>query len=112
MARMIDLDVALDRYYAEYERQDICDGSQDRDWLMRCLEEAPNLTPPNEPLTEEQLREIDCPVWCACKPIEGGNGYWCLCKRGHIITPAGSIFSVQEMPHWVFYRRPPEEEDA
>lgn len=46
--RMIDADAVLDRYYAEFEKQDICDGSQDRDWLMRCIEEAPTLTPPNE----------------------------------------------------------------
>lgn len=64
------------------------------------------LTPPNEPLTLEQLREMDEPVWVACKPIEGGNGYWCLCQHGHIITPAGSIYDVKEIPHWVFYRRP------
>ena len=64
------------------------------------------LTPPNEPLTLEELREMDEPVWGACKPIEGGNGYWCLCQHGHIITPAGSIYDVKEIPHWVFYRRP------
>ena len=75
--------------------------------------EMPTLSPPNEPLTLEQLREMDEPVWVACKPIEGGNGYWCLCQHGHIITPAGSIYDVKEIPHWVFYRRPPEgDEDA
>ena len=62
----------------------------------------------NEPLTLEQLREMDEPVWVACKPIEGGNGYWCLCQHGHIITPAGSIYDVKEISHWVFHRRPPE----
>ena len=72
---------------------------------------VPTLTPPNEPLTLEELREMDEPVWVACKPIEGGNGYWCLCQHGHIITPAGSIYNVKEIPHWVFYRRPPEGED-
>lgn len=46
MARAIDADTVLDRYYAEFEKQDICDGSQDRDWLMRCIEETPTLTPP------------------------------------------------------------------
>lgn len=70
----------------------------------------PTLTPPNGPLTPEQLREMDEPVWVACKPIEGGKGYWCLCQHGHIITPAGSIFDVKEIPHWVLYRRPPEGE--
>lgn len=76
-----------------------------------CVHYQPTLTPPNEPLTLEQLREMDEPVWVACKPIEGGNGYWCLCQHGHIITPAGSIYNVKEIPHWVFYRRPPEGED-
>ncbi|WP_329757319.1 hypothetical protein [Dysosmobacter welbionis] len=65
-----------------------------------------NNVPPNEPLTLEELREMDEPVWVTCKPIEGGNGYWCLCQHGHIITPAGSIYDVKEIPHWVFYRRP------
>ena len=71
---------------------------------------TPTLTPPNDPLTLEELREMDEPVWVACKPIEGGNGYWCLCQHGHIITPAGSIYNVKEIPHWVFYRCPPEGE--
>ena len=58
MARPIDADAVLDRYYAEYERQDICDGAEDREWLMKCLNEAPTLTPPNEWLrVEERLPE-------------------------------------------------------
>ena len=80
------------------------------DVVIEDIRSMPTLTPPNEPLSIEQLREMDGPVWVACKPIEGGNGYWCLCQRGHIITPAGSIFDVKEIPHWVFYRRPPEGE--
>ena len=67
----------------------------------------------SEILSAAELRarlEMDEPVWVACKPIEGGNGYWCLCQHGHIITPAGSIYDVKEIPHWVFYRRPLEEE--
>ena len=79
-------------------------------WARKALQST--LTPSNEPLSIEQLREMDGPVWVACKPIEGGNGYWCLCQRGHIIPPAGSIFDVKEIPHWVFYRRPPEGDDA
>lgn len=46
MARMIDADAVLDRYYAEFKKQDICDGSQDRDWLMQCIKEAPTFTTP------------------------------------------------------------------
>lgn len=64
MARPIDADAVLDRYYAEFEKQDICDGSQDRNWLMQCIDEAPPLTPPNEPLTLAQLREmVDEPAY-------------------------------------------------
>lgn len=72
----------------------------------------PTLTPPNEPLTPKQLREMNEPVWCSCKPIEGGNGYWCLCRYGKIVTPSGNIFDVDKIPHWMFYRRPPEGEEA
>ena len=62
--RLIDADAAIDRYYGEWEKQGIWDGDQDRDWLMRCIEEAPTLTPPNELLTLNQLREMDGePVW-------------------------------------------------
>ena len=66
------------------------------------------LSPPNEPLTLEELREMNKPVWVACKPIEGGDGDWCLCKHGCIVTPSGNSYDVGEIPHWVFYRRPPE----
>ena len=82
----------------------------ERGALLQAISNMPTLTPPNEPLTLEELREMDEPVWVACKPIEGGNGYWCLCQHGHIITPAGSIYNVKEIPHWVFYRCPPEGE--
>ena len=63
-----------------------------------------------QPITEEQLREMDEPVWVACKAIGGGDGYWGVCQDGRIITPAGSIYDVKEIPHWVFYRRPLEGE--
>lgn len=61
-----------------------------------------------KPLTLDELRQMDAPVWCVCEPIEGGNGYWCLCKNGIIITPAGSKYDVAEIPHWVFLRCKPE----
>ena len=57
--RPIDADTAIDRYYGEWDKQGIWNGDQDRDWLMRCIEEAPTLTLPNEPLTLNQLREMD-----------------------------------------------------
>ena len=59
---------------------------------------------PNEPLTLEELREMDepTPVWWE------KAGYWCLCERGFIITPNGNIYEFEEND-WIFYRRPPEE---
>ena len=84
-----------------------------KDWVQSTIAHAPTLIPPNEPLTLEQLREVDAPVWCSCKTIEGWDGYWCLCQRGHIITPSGNAFDVKEIQDWVFYSFPPEgEEDA
>lgn len=89
------------------------DSEQDKERAEDLVLGMPTLTPPNEPLTPKQLREMNEPVWCSCKPIEGGNGYWCLCRYGKIVTPSGNIFDVDKIPHWMFYRRPPEgEEDA
>lgn len=63
-----------------------------------------------KPLTIDELRQMDAPVWCLCEPIEGGNGFWCLCENGKIITPAGTCFYVSEIPNWVFLRCKPKEE--
>ena len=63
----------------------------------------------NDPLTIKELREMDGePVWVACKPLEGGDGYWCLCRYGTITTPATLVYDAEEIPHWVFYRHKPE----
>ena len=62
-------------------------------------------TPPNEPLTLEQLREMDepTPVWWK------KAGFWCLCERGFIIAPNGNIYEFEETDG-AFYRCPPEGE--
>ena len=86
--RPIDADAVLDRYYAEYERQDICDGAEDREWLMKCLNEAPALTPQNELLTCAGCDYLDK----ECAPCA-----YCLRAKGYAD----------------YYRRPPErQEDA
>ena len=63
------------------------------------------LSQPNEPLTLEQLREMDepTPVWWE------KAGCWCLCERGFIIAPNGNIYEFEETDG-AFYRRPPEGE--
>ena len=71
--------------------------------LQDILEEMPTLTPPNEPLTLDELREMEAPtpVWW------GRMNIWCLCERGFITTPNGNIYAVEETGG-AFYRRPPE----
>ena len=65
--RIIDYDAALDRYYAEYDKQDICDGADDRDWLKICFDEAP---------------EVDAVEVVRCRDCRYGhnNGYLCVKK--------------------------------
>ena len=83
----------------------------DMDKVRKAVQNMPTLTPQNEPMTIEQLREMKDPVWCVCKTVEGFEGFWCLCNHGYILTPARQIFDVKEIPNWVFYRRPPEGEE-
>ena len=73
--------------------------------MIRAIEEAPTLTPPNEPLTLDELREMEAhtPVWW------GRMNIWCLCERGFITTPNGNIYAVEETGG-AFYRRLPEGE--
>ena len=63
-----------------------------------------------KPLTLDELRETHAPVWCSCKLLDGGNGFWCLCINGKIIAPSGDSFDVKEIPHWVFLRNKPKED--
>lgn len=74
-------------------------------WARKALQ--PALTPPNEPLTIEQMREMDepTPVWWE------KASYWCLCERGFITAPNGNIYEFEETDG-AFYRRPPEGGDA
>ena len=76
------------------------------DTAEEAFQAIPTLTQPNEPLTLEELREMDepTPVWWE------RAGLWCLCERGFIITPNGNIYEFEEND-WTFYRRPPEGEE-
>lgn len=120
MARIIDADAVLDRYYAEFEQQDICDGAEDRDWLMKCLTEAPAITQSTEPLTLDDLRKIDTvtPLWVhnlswgQHKPRlmlvrYVASNYWsCVDFDGFEIIKADDYGS-----RYLIYRLPPEGEE-
>lgn len=79
-----------------------------RDCLV--LENEPTLTQPNEPLTLEELREMDGePVWC-CPKNDPAKGSWM------IVGPNGceniTSFAIYDDygTGWLDYRRPPEGE--
>ena len=129
MGRAIDADAVLDRYYAEFKKQDICDGSQDRDWLMRCIEEAPTLTQPNEPLMPDELKEMGGkPVWTVGVSYTD-DGKWAMWDIVEKADDEGVDFGYSTESRewwnynlrdkdgkllncaWVCYRRPPEGEE-
>ena len=83
MSRLIDVDAAIDRYYAEYKKQDICDGGEDRNWLKRCIDEAPTIEA--DPIRHGRWeRTSDGAARCtACKrkmnPSQYGYAFCGLC---------------------------------
>lgn len=60
-----------------------------------------------EPLTLEQLREMErhTPVWAEVenKTIEGWDGYWCLFRRGEILTPSCIAVCAEDFEGVKFY---------
>ena len=64
---------------------------------------TPTLTPPNEPLTLEELREMEqsTPVWWDYIPC------WVLVRRGSVLVFGSEPHKVENLFGY-FYRRPPE----
>lgn len=67
---------------------------------------TPTLTPPNEPLTLEELREMEqsTPVWWDYIPC------WVLVRRGSVLVFGSEPHKVENLFGY-FYRRPPEGEE-
>lgn len=87
-----------------------------KDWVQSAIANAPTLTQPNEgakdknvptnePLTLEELREMDepTPVWWDWLQV------WVLAMKGMIISWNGVYYKFGEVKG-NFYRRPPEGE--
>ena len=118
MARAIDADRLLKMmsHWKPY---------MDMDKVRKAVQNMPTLTPPNEPLTLEQLREMDGePVWVVVSQNWRESGIksgWRLVKfhinddriRLYMFDThfGASFFAEQDMgrSYWV-YRRPPEGE--
>lgn len=86
--------------------------------LVDLIDNQPTLTPPNEPLTLDELREMNGePVWVV--PIgkcKWATRQWCVLTADEALIPGvdhwwWSFEGYGET--WIAYRRPPEgEEDA
>ena len=122
MARMIDAD--------EYERELLYDmtlhgeqlsGDAAYNRALVILTQMPTLTPPNEPLTLEQLREMDGePVYIVFSPDVDGEKlqFWALVAVDewddvYLANKDEWAFNYEEFLEDVeaIYRRPPEGEE-
>ena len=73
------------------------------------------LAPPNEPLTLEQLREMDGnPVWVVPRGMhEKDEPMWCVLESPMALIPGVDYWSWDFDGYgetWIAYRRPPEGE--
>ena len=78
-----------------------------KDWVQSAIANAPTLTPPNEPLTLEKLREMGGqPYWHVGLLEESPPPHW------NILDPfcAKRIEDYKYGENWIAYRRPPEGE--
>lgn len=88
--------------------------------VMQRVVQAPTITPPNEALTLEQLREMDGePVWVKClKPSQYTDPpeRWRILEKsitGHFGVWNGDCALIERNygTDWLAYRRPPEGEE-
>lgn len=78
------------------------------DQVLHDIQAMPTLTPPNEPLPLEQLREMDGePVWF--DTIKRW-GIVKVCQDGTFILTKSGEFEVGYITRRKYYRRPPEGE--
>lgn len=96
------------------------DGTNDRaNQIVDAFDMAPEVEaeplPPNDPLTLEELREMDGePVWVVNSPTKREEGFfdeWALVSvRRKNAESVGTIYHFENYgDHWLAYRRKPEE---
>ena len=116
MARVIDKDKLITSM-VWHDQQGMISSIED---VLDIIEAFPTLTPPNEPLTIEQLREMDGePVWVKClKPNKYINHpvRWRILEKS--ITGTFGVWDGEDNliernygTDWLAYRRPPEGEE-
>ena len=78
------------------------------DMLISALEGDTTLTPPNEPLTLKELREMDDePVWC-CPKNDSAKGSWMIVGPNGCENITSFAIYDDSGTGWLAYRRPPE----
>ena len=91
----------------------------ERGALLQAISNMPTLTPPNEPLTLEELREMKGqPVWTVTTGLDGSGRWELVCDVDYedVLEMASCVdgFYAIEMDTygstWTAYRRPPEGE--
>ena len=108
--RPIDADALFDSAFKVWGTE--ADGGE-TNLFMEMINDAPTISPPpNDPLTLEQLREMDGePVW-VCDP-DGSMGMFALVDVRNMVcrTPRGGWAIFENFGQaWLAYRRKPEEE--
>ena len=109
MARMIDADRLL-RELTALSHGQVWPGWT-YDGIRLLIERQPTLTQPNEPLTLDELREMDGePVWVESKNNPALSGWGIMLEN--ICSAYHDIFSIEQYNKtWLAYRRPPEGEE-
>lgn len=126
MARIIDIQTVVEEIqssldipsYSEHDKG-FDDGLK---YVLGLIEEAPTLAPPNEPLTLDELRQMDGqPVYVVFRPDNSGDKpqFWALVSADkqhdevYLLDSMGGAGSYDEI--WAnleaIYRRPPEGEE-
>ena len=88
-----------------------------KDWVQSAIATAPTLTPPNEALTIEQLREmVGEPVWVQTPGIPQ-YGRWVIVAGVDTEYGQSTLYCQGDYTcrnygrDWLAYRRPPEGEE-
>ena len=90
------------------------DSVEERNNLMVTQIDMPTLTPPNEPLTIEELREMDGdPVWIVdVGPHKWYGPGWAIVDRDNCLVRTvknwNAVFFESYGERWLAYRRPAE----
>ena len=126
MARAINIQLIIEEIQSSLEIPSYSEHDKGFDdglkYVLGLIEEAPTLAPPNEPLTLDELREMNGePVYVVFRPDNSGDKpqFWALVSADkqhdevYLLDSMGGAGSYDEI--WAnleaIYRRPPEGEE-